>query len=128
MHNTGVTESVIFMKFVQFRLHSIILNYNYFVHNSVDQLMIFFFPFEFNGAGVGVGWWVVSFSKIRTFTGGSFLCGNGRARGRTTGKGVQKRQSYANVIIELWISDNHYTSGHNFLYFEMYILKRKWKQ
>ena len=42
MHNTGVTESVIFMKFVQFRLHSIILNYNYFVHNSVDQLMIFF--------------------------------------------------------------------------------------
>ena len=54
MHNTGATESVIFMKFVQFRLHSIILNYSYFVHNSVDQLMIFF-PFEFNGAGVGVG-------------------------------------------------------------------------
>ena len=34
--------------FSEIRLHSIILNYNYFVYNSVDKLLIFI-QFEFNG-------------------------------------------------------------------------------
>ena len=59
------------MKFVQFRLHSIIPSYNYFVYNSVDKLLIFSNANStgrwVGGEGAGV---VVSFSKIRTFARG----------------------------------------------------------
>ena len=59
------------MKFVQFRLHSIIPSYNYFVYNSVNKLLIFSNANStgrwVGGEGAGV---VVSFSKIRTFARG----------------------------------------------------------
>ena len=81
------------MKFVQFRLHSIILNYNYFVYNSVDKLLIIF-QFEFNLVDGGGG--VILFQKCERSQGGTPLrtCTNKGAGGS------KKGQFYANVIIE----------------------------
>ena len=73
------------MKFVQFRLHSIILNYNYFVHNSVDKLLIFF-PIRIQLGGWGA------------FSANMYEQGGG---------GSKKGQFYANVIIE-WSPMFHY--------------------
>ena len=83
------------MKFVQFRLHSIIPSYNYFVYNSVNKLLIFSNANStgrwVGGEGAGV---VVSFSKIRTFARGIPPQREGE-RGRS-----KKRQFYGIVIIE----------------------------
>ena len=72
------------MKFVQFCLHSIILNYNYFVYNSVDKLLIIF-QFKFNLVDGGGG--VHSFSEMRMFARGASSANMYKQGGRT----VQKR-------------------------------------
>ena len=46
---------MIFMKFVQFRLHPVILNYNYFVYNSVAALINCWFFSSLNSTGRGRG-------------------------------------------------------------------------
>ena len=89
MNNTNVM--------LQFHLHLIILNYNHFVCNSVDNLNCWFFPLQNQLWARGV----VSFPKIRTFERkkGSLLCKNAQTKGEGDSK---KGQFYVNVIVE-WL-------------------------
>ena len=93
MHNTGVKPQLrkcyrnIFIFIFMLRLHSVILNYNYFVYNRVDKLLIFFSNSNST---------VVCFSKMQTFARG----GGTSANMYEQGWGSKKGQFYTNGIIE----------------------------
>ena len=83
--------------FVQFRLRSVIINYNYLVYNSVNKLLsVDFFPIRIQG-GVGGGGGSSFFknANVRMDGGPSSAIMYEEGGGES-----EKEQFYANVIIE----------------------------